>query len=148
MESVATAAEPFLGMKPGWPKRALYMTLGLAPFFGAMFLDLPMCPSAAAFGIPCPGCGLTRATLAALHGHFAQAFHYHPLFLLVTPVYVFVLSSLAWGYIRGGMDKIPSQRTSVIVSTLAIVIFISLFGVWLARFFGAFGGPVPVVRFN
>ena len=31
-------------------------------------------------GIPCPGCGMTRAWLAALRLDFAAAFAYHPLF--------------------------------------------------------------------
>ena len=32
------------------------------------------------FGIACPGCGMTRATLAALSLNFGKAYYYHPLF--------------------------------------------------------------------
>ena len=32
------------------------------------------------FGIPCPGCGFTRAILAALRLDFAAAFRFHPMF--------------------------------------------------------------------
>ncbi|HEY5561481.1 MAG TPA: DUF2752 domain-containing protein [Clostridiaceae bacterium] len=39
-------------------------------------------------GLPCPGCGLTRATLAFLRLDFKTAFHYHPLFWLATPVLI------------------------------------------------------------
>ncbi|MCR5150506.1 MAG: DUF2752 domain-containing protein [Clostridiales bacterium] len=31
-------------------------------------------------GVPCPGCGFSRAVASAFHGDFARAFHFHPLF--------------------------------------------------------------------
>ena len=34
-------------------------------------------------GIPCPSCGMTRAYLQLSQGNYAEAFRYHPLFLLV-----------------------------------------------------------------
>lgn len=37
-------------------------------------------------GIPCPGCGLTRAWLNFFQGNFTYALRYHPLFLLVPPM--------------------------------------------------------------
>ena len=41
------------------------------------------CPLRFFFGISCPGCGMTRALLAALRLDFATAFSYHPLFFLL-----------------------------------------------------------------
>ncbi len=35
------------------------------------------------FGLPCPGCGLSRAYLSLLNGQISAAFFYHPLFWLV-----------------------------------------------------------------
>lgn len=144
METALTAQPNPLGLLPGWPKRALTVAAIMAPLFAAILIDMPMCPTAATFGIPCPGCGLTRATLAALHGHFGEAFHLHPLVFLVTPVYAFVITSLSWSYVRGGMHRLPSKRASVIASVGAFVFLILVMGVWVSRFFGAFGGPVPV----
>lgn len=43
------------------------------------------CPIKFITGISCPGCGMTRAVIAALQLHFHQAFYFHPLFLL-TPL--------------------------------------------------------------
>jgi Protein of unknown function (DUF2752) len=145
VDTAQRASEGLLGMQPGWPKRLLYVALGISPLVGALFLNVPLCPTAAVLGIPCPGCGLTRATLAAVQGHFAQALHFHPLVFFVTPIYLGVLTSLGWGYVRGGA-RLPSRRAGTLMTTLAIVLFVSLTGVWLARFFGAFGGPVAVER--
>lgn len=121
------------------------MTLGLTPLVGALFVKMPICPTASLFRVPCPGCGLTRATFAALAGNFAEALHFHPLVFIVTPIYLGVLGSLAWGYVRGGPGALPNKRWSQVVTGLALFLFFSLFGVWVARFFGAFGGPVPLV---
>ena len=41
------------------------------------------CPFWIIFGIPCPGCGMTRAFKSLLTLDIAQAFQYHPLFFLV-----------------------------------------------------------------
>lgn len=40
------------------------------------------CPVRALTGIPCPACGLTRASLSFIKGDIAIAFAYHPLFPL------------------------------------------------------------------
>ncbi len=34
-------------------------------------------------GLPCPGCGMTRAYVQLFSGHLEEAFYYHPLFWLV-----------------------------------------------------------------
>jgi hypothetical protein len=47
------------------------------------------CPIRFVTGLSCPGCGMTRAVLSALHLNFEEAFYYHPLFLL-SPVMVFL----------------------------------------------------------
>lgn len=43
------------------------------------------------FDIPCPGCGMTRALLAALRLDFKQAFSYHPMFWSVPVLGAFLL---------------------------------------------------------
>jgi len=44
------------------------------------------CPFALVVRQPCPGCGLTRATLAAMHGDFHASFHHHPLAIVMVPL--------------------------------------------------------------
>ena len=51
------------------------------------------CPIRLVFGIPCPGCGMTRAWLLAIRLRFAGAFNMHPLFLLAPPLILLAFSS-------------------------------------------------------
>ena len=44
------------------------------------------CPIKLTTGLPCPGCGLTRACFSLLRLDFAGAFFWHPLCFLVPPL--------------------------------------------------------------
>lgn len=50
------------------------------------------CPIAYLTGISCAGCGMTRAWLAVLSGDFTMAFYYHPLFWMVIPAAIWILT--------------------------------------------------------
>lgn len=107
-----------------------------------LWIDVPLCPAAALLGLPCPGCGLTRATLALLRGDAQTAFSFHPLVFVAVPglISIGVASGarvLGW---RGGMPAL-STRWIALCAALLVGLF---FAVWVARWFGAFGGPVPV----
>jgi len=56
---------------------------------GLNFAGLPSwnCPILAATGIPCPGCGLTRASMALIRGDFASSFQIHAF----APIFLFAL---------------------------------------------------------
>ena len=47
------------------------------------------------FGIPCPGCGLTRAWVSFFRLDFRSAFEYHPLFWTVPISLYYILYDLA-----------------------------------------------------
>ena len=53
-------------------------------------LGMP-CVFRAALGVECPGCGTTRAWLAALCGDLGSAFAYNPLFWAVPVLYIYIL---------------------------------------------------------
>jgi hypothetical protein len=126
----------------------LAIMAGCAGVFAlAVHSDLPLCPLAGSFGIPCPGCGLTRATLALLHGDVRGALHFHPLVLLLTPLVVLIAGTSAWNLLRAPGS--PARRQAAFsngrnVTVLATVLLALTLSVWLARFAGYFGGPVPV----
>jgi hypothetical protein len=102
---------------------------------------------AGSFGVPCPGCGLTRATLALLHGDLRAALRFHPLVWLLTPLFVGFMSVATWELLRDPAK--PRNRSRFRwhgrgTSAVAFVVLVLTFGVWAARFAGYFGGPVPV----
>lgn len=58
---------------------ALMIALVLA---GVFLLDGNLCIYKRALGIPCPGCGMTRAFISLAKLDIRSAFYYHPLFIL------------------------------------------------------------------
>ncbi len=139
----------------GRARRLLHL-LGLGALVALLLsLELPLCPLAGVFGVPCPGCGLTRAALALLHGNLRGAVGLHPLAPLVVPLLGLVVLKTAFDYVRGHDSRTlshatpsgPSRRARRQLTTaLAWCVLALVLGVWLARFAGAFGGPVPVQR--
>jgi hypothetical protein len=113
----------------------------------AVHSDFPLCPMASSLGIPCPGCGLTRATLALLHGDVGAALRFHPLVAVLAPLFIGFVGSATLDLVR---DPTRPRRPSRIpwnsrtLNIVAATLFVLTFGVWLARFAGYFGGPVPV----
>lgn len=103
------------------------------------------CVFARVFRTPCPGCGSTRAVVCLLHGDFDGVLRFNP----VGPVMALLIGVLAlqgivsiarYGDLRnvgdghlGGLIK----RGIFLVAAVDVVL-------WIARFFGALGGPVPV----
>jgi hypothetical protein len=49
-------------------------------------LRRPICLIRSLFGVPCPGCGMTRAISCIFHGHFKRAFQHNKLVVIVFPL--------------------------------------------------------------
>lgn len=115
-----------------------------ALLLGLVIIRAPLCPFAIITRQPCPGCGLTRATLALAHGHIDEALHFHPLVMLISPLVILGFTYNAYGYITQGRWTAAERLQGLWLTRFAIVVGIAMIGVWIARFLGAFGGPVPV----
>jgi hypothetical protein len=103
-----------------------------------------MCPIAIVTGHPCPGCGLSRATFALLHGDLHEAMRLHPLAPLVSPLFGGFLAYGALAYVVVGRWPGTRGRAAARVAAAGIALWALLLAVWVARFLGAFGGPVAV----
>jgi hypothetical protein len=65
-------------LRPAAPAVLLSALLGLLPFDTCLLQRFA--------GMPCPGCGFTRATLCLLRGEFAASLRLHPGALLGVPL--------------------------------------------------------------
>ena len=123
--------------------RAGLALCGAAVGTAMLFSPVKLCFMALVLRIPCPGCGMTRATLALLHGNVAQAFAMHPLAPLIVPFAAGLLAAQATSYVRTGA-AFGTGRFPRWIELMLAALAVLLLAVWSARFFGYFGGPVSV----
>ncbi len=77
-------------------RRRVWVALAAAVFVAAVLYRFPPgeygfypgCPVYALTGWECPGCGMTRALAALLHGRVAEALRWNPLVLVVVAGFV------------------------------------------------------------
>lgn len=76
-------------------KKGIYGLLVLLVMTAAAYASASVlgwgCPVWHFTGIPCPGCGLSRAAFALLRLDFWTAFRYHPMIYVLPPVVLLVL---------------------------------------------------------
>jgi hypothetical protein len=109
---------------------------GVVLFIAGMLalIPYPTCLLRLFAGIPCPACGLTRAGLSILNGDISRATEWHPLSPLLVIVFI---ASVCVALLGSDATWQKFARIASFGSAIALV------GVWVLRFWGAFGGPVP-----
>ena len=91
--------------------RALWVILGMLALAGAAFALYQQGPGGAAWmpgctfhkftGLNCPGCGMTRAAYATLHGRIGEGFRMNPVGMVLVPVACIGLGIEILGWVRG-----------------------------------------------
>ncbi|GEM_PF-817805 len=139
------APAPGLGVSPqDWADLRSLVGLGVAALLVGEVGGITTCPLAGLLGVPCPGCGLTRATWALLNGRFAEAIALHPFVLLAVPALGAALLSLAMRRAIPGSSWLTAPRLARGAERAAVAVALAMIALWLARFLGACGGPVTV----
>jgi len=138
----AAPKEPF---HPRFVRRAIFHALGFAAFLALPLAGFFRCPFALLFHAPCPGCGTTRALRGLLHLDLVAMLRWNPVSPLVfvaggglaaRAVYLIALEGDAR---RLGQGRLGRALTRGIIAAAALELV-----VWVLRWFGLFGGPVPV----
>jgi hypothetical protein len=108
---IKSATPPSLGLFAGVALGATAVGMMAVVFFfdPAKNNFYPVCLFHKLTGLNCPGCGMTRALFALLHGHFLRALHDNALF-------VFSLAALAVWSMRFIFRKLKNQPAELKLS--------------------------------
>lgn len=145
---------------PGALRRAVELVAFVAVAGVVLYLTDIGCVFRTVTGIPCPGCGMTRAWLAALRFDFAAALAYHPLFWTVPFMIALVCVQERCGRIVRRAQLAPDDGTLAVKARHAarvralyhptlIVLIIALLALWIFRLINPadagflFGGVAP-----
>jgi len=93
----------------------IFLSVGIVGILFGLIFERSICLFLNITGIPCPACGMTRAYISLFKGNLAQAFYYHPLFLI--PIVVIFISH----------EKIKSNKkvfNGLIISLIIIVMIV------------------------
>jgi hypothetical protein len=119
-------------------REALVLSGVVALQFSLVTVGLPgwPCPFKAAFGIPCPGCGLSTAVGFLLHGNWRTAVATHafaPIFLLGL-VFVIGISILPKAAREATIQKVAAIERRTGITVVLLIGFMFYWGFRLLRF--------------
>ena len=120
-------------VKPStWISLAALAVLALSVLFAPQSLpEVSTCVFYAWTGVPCAGCGMTRAFCALGHGDAAAAWAYHPLSF---PLYACVVLAAVWPVlvrVVPGVAVLLRPRW-LLGGAIVYALSLALFGVWRA----------------
>jgi hypothetical protein len=106
--------------------------------------NVTICPAAGLLGVPCPSCGLTRASVEVLKGDFHRAYELHAGVYVVWPYLILVFAD--WVGATRRRRSSANEPLDRWISLMGGVVLALLVALWGARLAGYFGGPVTVNR--
>jgi hypothetical protein len=131
------------------PRRRALRALGVAAVWAVAMLPALLgwqrCTVALLLHHPCPGCGMTRAMRLLLAGHVEASLRMHPFAVPVLGVWLLFMASTVYSAWSAGTPlTFYRDRFGRITLAILVVVYCATFVLWLLRWFGYFGGPVPV----
>ena len=110
------------GSREVWPPALALCALLVCVGYDALF-DITSgpvtCGFRAAFGLPCPGCGMTRSVVAFANGDPAASFAHHPLGIVVIIGLVAVVASWVVALLRNQPPARIASPRAVMALALA-----------------------------
>ena len=117
----------------------LLLAFILPPPQGNSIAGLPsLCSFHQVTGLPCPGCGLTRAVVCCAHGLWSEALFFHPLGPLAFAIIIGLPAVSIVNILWPGRLAAPSSR---VMNSAGWTVALLLLIVWLARMAGALPSP-------
>jgi hypothetical protein len=128
-------------------KVALTLLCVATLLLGLFAMGIPAwpCPFFHALGIPCPGCGLTRATFLLLHGNVRASLTYHAF----APVFLLGFSLIGAAGLLPEKSRLSFIEKLVVFERRTGIVFILLAGLilyWLARLLFLNSSFVQLIR--
>jgi len=110
--------------------KKMLRTVAVVLLWGALFLLTDaLCLFQAFTGLPCPGCGSTRAAVALLQGRFALAFSMHPLIPLSLAILPYALFR---DKLLRGRPEYPAEKY---IALCTIALYIAVYIIRMALLF-------------
>lgn len=112
-------------------KDIIFLHLKALVLLALLYFTIWHCPIRLMFGVPCPGCGTTRACISFLKLDVRTAFAYQPVFPLLVLIFLYAIhrNVIRSNWIMSGRiwkDRIEAAVLAAAVLTILLVYFVRL----------------------